>query len=111
MKHQVSWPFLLPLEENPVCSSVPPAHGCSMGLLQRRGTNPEHQAELPSSPFPLAWLQSARTGCDDEEGKPLPQKARCKPMMREETPETEEMGKDSSTRTSWQIGWYNWENK
>lgn len=101
--------LLLP-GENPVCSSLPPAHGCSMGQSpHRRGIDTEHQAELPSSPLLLVWLPSACTSYDSKKGKPILQTPQCKMMMREET--SEEMGKNSSTCTSWQIDKYHWENK
>lgn len=53
------------------------------------------QSCLPSSPFPLAGLQSALMDCDEEKGKPLPQMPKCKMMVEEETTETEEVGKDN----------------
>lgn len=100
------------LGENPVCNSLPPAHGCGTGKsLHRRGTDTDHLTELPSSLLLLVWLPSARIGCDGKKGKPILQTPQCKMMMREETPETEEMGKDSSICTSCQIGKYDWENK
>lgn len=76
-----------------------------------RPTPNTRQSCLPSSPFPPAGLQSALMDCDEEKAKPLPQMLQCKMMVREETPETEEIGKDSATCTSWQIGKHNWENK
>lgn len=70
------------------------------------------QSCLSSSPFhSLVGLQSALRDCYEEKGKPLPQMPQCKMVVGEETPETEEIGKDSATCTNWQIGKHNWENK